>query len=72
MGKKELSKRNNWQERGGSKALKAENDFYIVFENHFKNTEYLLHKKPKHLKSLYNNVLLPEDVMAQIYNPRKE
>lgn len=69
MGKQELSGRDNWQEQGGNKALQAERNLYKVFRLYFKGTKYVLHEKPKHLKSLYAEVQLPDDVIAQIYNP---
>lgn len=69
MGKKALSGRDNWQELGGKKATQAENNLYDVFRAHFEGTEYVLHKKPKHLKNLYASVNLSEDVLSQIYNP---
>lgn len=69
MGKAELSGRENWQEQGGAKASLAEKNLYTVFEMHFKGSEYILHRQPKHLKKLYTNVQLPEEVLKQIYNP---
>lgn len=69
MGKKALSGRDNWQAEAGTKAATAERNFHSAFETHFKGTEYILHKKPKHLKSLYNKVILPQTVLDQIYNP---
>lgn len=69
MGKKALSGRNNWQDEGGMKAANAEQNLYKVFKQHFKGTEYKLHEKPKHLKNLYANVQLSDDVIEQIYNP---
>jgi len=69
MGKKALRKRANWQEEGGTKASKAEQDLYAAFEKHFKGTPYKLHEKPKHLKNLYAKVQLSDEVIEQIYNP---
>lgn len=69
MGKKALSERKNWQTDAGVKASDAEKNLYTVFENYFKGTDYALHKKPKHLKNLYGKVILPEEVLEQIYNP---
>ena len=69
MGKKALSARKNWQHQGGIKAAQAETDLYEVFNEYFAGTEYILHKKPKHLKNLYANVRLPQNVLDQIYNP---
>ena len=70
MGKKALSGRNNWQGQGGAKALEAETNLYEVFDEYFKNSEYVLHKKPMHLKNLYANISLPEEVLRQMYNPQ--
>ncbi len=69
MGKRELSGRNNWQEQGGIKAVVAEQNLYKAFTEHFEGTEYILHKKPGHLKNLYASVQLPDYVISQIYNP---
>lgn len=69
MGKKALSARKNWQHQGGIKATQAETDLYEVFNEYFEGTEYILHKKPKHLKNLYAKVRLPQKVLDQIYNP---
>ncbi len=69
MGKKELSGRKNWQKQSGFKALQAETNLYDVFEQCFYGTEYKIHKKPKHMKDLYNSVQLSKEVLQQIYNP---
>lgn len=69
MGKKELSGRENWQKCGGAKALQAETNLYEVLGFYFDGTEYILHKKPKHLKNIYSKVKLPKGVVAKIYNP---
>ncbi len=70
MGKKALSDRGNWQEQGGIKATVAEKNLYSVFREYFEGTTYKLHEKPTHLKNLYAKVVLPEDVLSQIYNPQ--
>lgn len=69
MSRKELAGRNNWQTESGSKALNAEKNLYTAFMKHFEGTDYVLHKKPKHLKNLYVQVQLPDYVVSQIYNP---
>ena len=69
MGKLELSGRNNWEKISGKKASNAEQDLYEVFRNEFKDTEYILHEKPKHLKNLYATVKLDKEVKKEIYNP---
>lgn len=69
MGKKALSGRENWQQQGGLKAAQAETNLYDVFDKYFKGTEYILHKKPKHLKNLYAKVKLSQEIIEQIYSP---
>ena len=69
MGKKELSSRENWQDEGGSRAAVAEQNLYKAFKQHFIDTEYVLHEKPKHLKNLYAGVVLSDYIIDQIYNP---
>lgn len=69
MGKKALSRRDNWQQKGGRQALQAEQNLYDVFDKYFKGTHYILHKKPKHLKNLYAQVNLPTEILEQIFNP---
>jgi Type II restriction enzyme MunI. len=69
MGKKALSGRENWQNESGIRAAIAEQNLYDVFVDYFQDTDYKLHKKPKHLKKLYSELELPKDVASQIYNP---
>lgn len=70
MGSKELRKRTNWQEVSGEKASVAEQDLYKAFEKEFANNpDYKLIRKPRHLKKLYANVKLSEDLQKSIYNP---
>lgn len=70
MGRLELRSRNNWENVSGKKAANAEQNLYKVFRNEFKNTEYILHEKPKHLKNLYATVELDEEEKGKIFNPR--
>lgn len=72
MGKKELQKRKNWQNESGSKANQAEQDLYDIFFIYFKNTDFILHKKPSHLKNLYSQVILPTEVENLIYHPNMD
>ena len=69
MGKEELAGRDNWEREGGAKAAKAEQNLYDAFNKHFNNTKYVLHVKPSHLKNLYAQVCLPDEVLQQIFNP---
>lgn len=70
MGKQELSKRLNWEKLSGEKAANAEQNLYNVFDAAFSGTKYILHRKPKHLKNLYANVNLNDNILAEIYNPK--
>lgn len=69
MGKQELSGREIWQDESGAKAQQAEQDLYRVFEEAFRGTHYKLHRHPGHLKKLYAQVGLSQEVLNQIYNP---
>ncbi len=69
MGKLELSHRKNWQTGCGQQATNAERNLYRAFEGYFKGTKYHLHRKPKHLKALYNKVQLSQEELSQIYQP---
>lgn len=70
MGKLALSGRDNWETVSGKKALGAEQDLYEVLNKAFKGTKYKLHEKPKHLKKLYASVVLDDEVIKQIFNPK--
>ena len=69
MGKLELSKRLNWENYSGKKALNAEQNLYAVFNKAFEGTIYKLHEKPKHFKNLYASVALDEEIINDIFNP---
>jgi len=69
MGKNELSNREKWQDVSSGKAKIAETNFYDVFNIAFENTNYILHKKPKHLKKLYAQIELSKQILYEIYNP---
>lgn len=69
MGKKELSGRDNWQANAGKKAMLAERNLYVAFETYFEETEYILHRQPKHLRNLYTDVKLSDEILSEIYCP---
>lgn len=71
MGKKALSGRGNWQTESGPGGLAgtAEKDLYKVFREAFNGTDYVFSEHPKQLKHLYESVILPKEVLAQIYCP---
>lgn len=64
-----LRNRLNWQNLSGAKAGVAENNFYTVFTNVFKDTDYQIRSKPTELKNIYVDVPLSPEVQAQTYNP---
>ncbi len=67
-----LRNRLNWQRLSGLKAGVAENTFYIVFTNVFKDTDYRIRSKPTELKNIYVDVPLTEEVKSLTYNPGVE
>lgn len=69
MGKKELSGRTIWQDLSGAKAVVAEKNLYMAFKKEFEGSDFVLHEKPNHLKSIYAQVILELEVQEQIYNP---
>lgn len=54
MGKKELSKRKNWQDKSGPKGEVAEAKFEIVFLKEFSGSDYEIKAKPKEFKKIYS------------------
>ena len=48
--------RKKWQDVSGRKATKAENSFYEVFQQLFKDTEYEVTKHPQDFKHIYLDV----------------
>lgn len=69
MGKSELSGRSIWQDVSGEKAAIAEHNLYDAFREYFIGSDYELLEKPTNLKNLYAGVQLPDNVIAQIFNP---
>lgn len=74
MAKKHLEGRGNWQSESGpgGKAGTAERNLISVFEKAFEGTEYVISNHPKDFKHLYENVILSEETLSQIYNPDEE
>lgn len=71
MGSLENRLRRKWQHQSGEKAAYAENSFYEVFENLFRDTELVLIRKPKIFKKIYVDMPLDAEEMAEIYVPEK-
>ena len=71
MGKKQLEARNNWQNSGGSKAGVAEKEFYKIFQNEFKGTDFRVRKRPKEFNNIYSKIKLSSKVKKSIYSPNE-
>lgn len=71
MGKKELEKRKNWQEKSGKKAVKAELNFNDVFKQEFINSTFELIRHPKDFIDIYEDVKLDTKTLDAIYNPNE-
>lgn len=71
MARKELKQRDNWQKNSGmsGKAGIAEHNLINVFEDAFKSTNYRISYHPTELKHLYENVILSEETLTQIFTP---
>lgn len=71
MARKELQNRNNWQTESGpsGKAGIAEYNLISVFKEAFKGTDYIILDHPTDLKHLYENFILSEETISQIFNP---
>jgi len=61
--------RKKWQDYSGRNALGAENNFYDVFSEIFKDTEYAIRKQPNDFKNAYVGYELSDKVLSEIYNP---
>ncbi len=71
MGTKALRKRENWQGASGGKAGAAEKTFYQVFLREFKGSDFRIRPRPREFIDIYSEILLPEEVLAVIYNPNE-
>lgn len=69
MGSEALRGRTIWQDISGAKATVAEYDFYSVFSVVFMGTTYRIRSKPQEFNSIYVNVELSPEVLAEIYTP---
>jgi hypothetical protein len=73
MGKTELSERPNWQAEGGANAEKAEQSFFDIFTEEFKDekyqNKYRIRKKPREFNNVYKEYQLSPEVLAEIFNP---
>tara|TARA_Y100000996_G_scaffold412830_1_gene399787 strand:- start:891 stop:1619 length:729 start_codon:yes stop_codon:yes gene_type:complete len=71
MGSRHNRLRKKWQDLSGTKALQAEYDFYNLFDEFFKESDYMIIDKPKDFTNLYVDVKLSQKTLKEIYNPEK-
>ncbi len=69
MGKRELSGRGTWQDYSGANAGVAEKNFFTILQKEFHGTDFRVREKPKEFKNIYKEIALPDEVLAEIYNP---
>lgn len=71
MARNELRNRDNWQTESGPSGLAgtAEKNLYTAFEHAFKGTIYKISKHPTDLKHLYEDYILSDDTLLEIYCP---
>lgn len=69
MGTKELRKREIWQNLSGPKAGVAEKNFYEVFLEEFKDSDFEIRPNPKEFNNIYFDIKLNKKVLTEIYTP---
>lgn len=71
MAKNELKNRSNWQAESGpaGKSGAAEKNLIKAFETEFENSDYTINAHPNDFKHIYDDVILPDRVLKQIYCP---
>ena len=70
MGTQELRSRDIWQDVSGGKAAVAEKNFYDVFTEEFRDTDFRVRPKPQEFKDIYVQVELSKEELAEIYIPK--
>ncbi|MBI2968021.1 MAG: MunI family type II restriction endonuclease [Bacteroidetes bacterium] len=69
MGSKANRTRKKWQDYSGLKASSAEQDFYTVFSNLFKDSNFQIRAKPNEFSNIYVDIKLSKKVLSEIYIP---
>lgn len=69
MGSEHNRLRRKWQDYGGGNAAAAERAFFDSFQKVFQDTEYRIRANPKEFQKIYVDFPLPDQVIAEIYNP---
>src|SRR5579871_4731254 len=69
MSSKALRGRDVWQDVSGAKAAVAELDFYSVFVEGFRGTQFRIRSKPSEFANIYLDVQLSPAELAAIYTP---
>lgn len=71
MGSEANRLRRKWQTYGGKKATRAEHNFFDVFNDLFKDTDYEVVSQPKDFDNIYVKVPLDKKELSEIYVPRE-
>jgi hypothetical protein len=69
MGSKDLRKREIWQDASGPRAGATERNFFEIFLEEFKDSDFEVRPHPKEFNNIYFDVKLNKDVLAAIYKP---
>ncbi len=72
MGSLENKLRKKWQDYSGKNAHLAENTFYEVMDNLFKDTDLHIVRQPSKFSKMYLNVTLSNQELSEIYVPDEE
>ncbi|WP_027001289.1 MunI family type II restriction endonuclease [Hugenholtzia roseola] len=64
--------RRKWQDYSLKQALQVEEDFYVLFQTLFVDTEYEIRSRPSEFRNIYLNIPLSPSELAAIYNPAIE
>lgn len=64
--------RDKWQDYGGYNAANAEQSFFDVFVELFRDTEYEIISHPQDFRDVYVHVTLSQQVLREIFIPENE
>lgn len=71
MGSEANRLRSKWQDRTGNLAALAEYEFFNVFNDFFRGTDFIIRKKPNEFKNIYLDYILDDTTLNEIYTPEK-
>ncbi len=71
MGSDDNRVREKWQDYSAKNAGQAEKNFFDVFDEIFKKKVYKIRSKPAEFNKIYVDYKLSDQVISEIYNPKK-